>query len=89
MKDGSVRLRHSRCALLWAMHNGHTKLWFALQMVSYEVWRLLGMVTSWRELGADEQQRAWELVEGVLRKENWSWAAKTADDVEEAVVAQP
>jgi hypothetical protein len=89
MKDGSVRLLHSRCALLWAMHNGHTKLCSALQMVSYEVWRLLGMVMSWREQGADEQVQAWGLAEGVLRRGNYSLVEKTADDAEEVVVAQP
>jgi hypothetical protein len=89
MRDGSVRLLHSRYALLWAMHNGHTKLCSVLRMVSYEVWRLLGMVMSWREREADEQVRVWGLVEGVSRRENYSLAEKTADDAEEVVVAQP
>jgi hypothetical protein len=57
-------------------------------MVSYEVWRLLGMVMFWREQEADEQVPAWELAEDVLRRGNYSLAEKTADDGEEVAVAQ-
>ena len=86
MKDENARLRHSRCALLWATHNGHTKPCFALLMVSYEVWSLLGMASSSRGREADEQMRVWGLGEVVSRKVRRSLAAKTVDDAEAVAV---